>query len=126
VVGADTLTSLLSAGIATDSEPLVSPSETTHADHVVVSREFHEPIGRETLNDMLASRPREVMRIKGHVFIAGSDSRMVKVQVVGKRVEVTTVAETGTEPTAALVAVSKPGVSLSELTSWIDGNRPTR
>jgi len=122
VVDADTLTSLLSAGIATATEPLANPPGTTHADHVVVTREFHEPIGLETLNDLLASRPPQVMRIKGHVFVAGGDSRMVMVQVVGKRVEITGAAETGTEPTAVLVAVSKPGASLSELTAWIDGS----
>lgn len=124
-IGADSLTSLLSAEIVADSEPLESLSGRTHADHVVATREFHEPICRETLNDLLASRPRQVMRIKGHVSIAGGDSRMVKVQVVGKRVEVTTVAETGIEPPAVLVAVSRPGASLSELTSWIDGDRST-
>jgi len=118
VVGVDSVAPLLMTGLAADSTaPDVLP-DPTHAEHVVASRAFEEPISRKVLDDLLASRSREVMRVKGHVLITDSGGRMARVQVVGKRVEVTMMGDSdGVFP--GLVAVATPGISLRELEIWL-------
>jgi len=118
IEGAALLSPLLMTGLAADSTASDVLATATHAEHVVASRAFEEPISRKVLDDLLASRSREVMRVKGHVPITGSGGRIARVQVVGKRVEVTMMGDSeGVFP--GLVAVATPGISLRELEIWL-------
>jgi len=118
VVGAASLAPLLMTGLAAGSTASDTIPHSPHADHVAAYRAFEKPITRKVLDDLLASRSREVMRVKGHVAIADAGGRTAMVQVVGKRVEVTMVGDSD-GVALGLVAVATPGILLRELEIWL-------
>ncbi len=91
-----------------------------HARHVIASKVFDSPLDPAVLDGLLAGRPDGVMRVKGHVIVAGDPDKLVRVQVVGRRVETTivNVPPGGIRP--AIVAVATDEVSEKELHDWLD------
>ncbi len=120
VTGAAAVGSMLFAAISSAGN--VDRDPRRHAHHVVASRTFAGALDSATFNAVMADRPDGLLRVKGRVVMAGPPERPVRVQVVGRRVEITAVPGRAREQDAisALVVVASPGTSVGGLDEWLD------
>jgi len=100
--------------------PTAPGPQSGHARHVIASGVFDSPLEPEVLDGILAGRPKAVMRVKGHVMVAGEPEKLVRVQVVGRRVETTVVNAPPHGIRPVMVAVATDEVSSKDLHDWLE------
>ena len=97
---------LLKIGGRRPGADVALPEPTLFDRHVVTTIELASPTTRDDIDQLLDSLPPDVIRAKG--IAAGINGERWSIQVVGRRREVTLLAEVEQEPPTDLVTISLP------------------